>query len=57
MAEVMALTYDGYSPSEIARIISVAHGLTVTPDAVRGSLLQARKKLRLLLGREVTGRD
>jgi len=54
---VMALTYDGYSPSEIARIISVAHGLTVTPDAVRGSLLQARKKLRLLLGREVTGRD
>jgi RNA polymerase sigma factor (sigma-70 family) len=50
-AEVMALTYDGYKPKEIAEILGDAypgdHGITA--DAVRASLHQARQKLRRLL--------
>lgn len=55
-AEVMALTYDGYKPKEIAAILSEVYpGGGITTDAVRASLHQAREKLkRLLVGvREV----
>src|SRR5262245_55883986 len=47
-AEVMAWTYDGFPPAEIAEILSELYPDegAVTPDAVRASLYQARKKLK-----------
>jgi DNA-directed RNA polymerase specialized sigma24 family protein len=50
-AEVMALTYDGYKPKEIAEILSdVYPGENgIRADAVRASLHQARQKLKRLL--------
>jgi len=41
--QVMAWTYDGCTPTEIAET------LVMTPEAVRSSLLKARKKLKILL--------
>ncbi len=40
--QVMAWTYDGYQPKEIAEI------LRISPDAVRASLMKARKTLILM---------
>ena len=54
-AEVMALTYDGYTPTEIAQILSDVYPAEdgMTAAAVRASLYQARVKLkRLLSGNE-----
>jgi len=50
-AEVMALTFDGYTPKEIAGILSKAYPEdgSITADAVRASLYQAREKLKRLL--------
>jgi DNA-directed RNA polymerase specialized sigma24 family protein len=50
-AEVMALTYDGYKPTEIAEILRDVYPRDngITADAVRASLYQARHKLRRLL--------
>lgn len=47
-AEVFALTYDGYTPKEIAEILSEVYPAEdcITTDAVRASLYQARDKLR-----------
>jgi RNA polymerase sigma factor (sigma-70 family) len=41
--QVLAWTYDGATPTEIAK------SLRITPDAVRASLMKARATLRLLL--------
>jgi RNA polymerase sigma-70 factor (ECF subfamily) len=50
-AEVMALTYDGYTPVEIAEILGDVYpgDNGITGDAVRASLYQARHKLKRLL--------
>ncbi|OPC76418.1 hypothetical protein B4N89_47295 [Embleya scabrispora] len=46
-AEVMAWTFDGYKPGEIARILSEANPDAPTnPAAVRASLALARRRLR-----------
>lgn len=42
--EVMAWSYDGYAPQEIAEFIGISD------DAVRASLYQARRRLRKRLG-------
>jgi RNA polymerase sigma factor (sigma-70 family) len=57
-AEVMALTYDGFDPKEIARILSAAYPGedVINPEAVRASLYQARQKLRRILGRRAAKR-
>jgi DNA-directed RNA polymerase specialized sigma24 family protein len=50
-AEVMALTYDGYKPKEIAEILREVYPGEgdITTDAIRASLYQARQKLKRLL--------
>lgn len=50
-AEVMALTYDGYKPKEIAEILHAVYPgeNSITADAVRANLYQARHKLKRLL--------
>jgi len=51
-AEVMAWTYDGYQPAEIAKILTGLHPHEppIAPEAIRASLYQARKTLKTLLG-------
>jgi DNA-directed RNA polymerase specialized sigma24 family protein len=50
-AEVIALTYDGYKPREIARILSAAYPgqHEITSEAVRSSLRHARSRLKRVL--------
>ncbi len=48
---VMAWTYDGYTPTEIAR------ALGMKPDNVRKSLQRAREQLRVLLTQGGQGRN
>ncbi|WP_189177309.1 RNA polymerase sigma factor [Streptomyces lasiicapitis] len=49
--EVMAWTYDGFTPIEIASILSNSRqpGEAVTAEAVRASLVLARRKLKQML--------